>query len=69
MATPTETGNFIKHCVGPMVLTPDGKIVLKDPEDKTAPVEVEAVKRPIAGARSLPLHIKDAFWEKFRQVA
>jgi hypothetical protein len=65
-ATPTELREFIEQFVGPMVLRPDGTVAQKQP----APAEAEAgVKRPLAGACSLPLRFRQAFWGDFEMAA
>ena len=73
VTTPTEMRDFIEQYVGPMVLRPDGQIERKDAETpsetQTALAEAGAVKRLIAGARSLPLRLREAFWRKFRSAA
>jgi len=65
VATPTEMRDFIEQYVGPMVLKPNEDIARKD----TAPAETGAVKRSIAGARRIPLQLREAFWRKFNRVA
>ena len=65
-ATSTETRDFIERYVGPMVLNPNGRITRKEQALVGARADV---KRSIAGARSLPLHIREAFWDRFRKVA
>jgi len=83
VATPTEMRAFIESAradlaeggqyVGPMVLKPSGDIGRKETappaETQTAPAEAEAVERSIAGARSVPLQLREAFWQRFGEVA
>ena len=63
--TPTETRDFIERYVGPMVLKPDGDVERKE----TASQSEAVVKRSPAPARLLTLHLRNAFWGKFRRVA
>lgn len=73
VTTPTEMRDFIEQYVGPMVLKPNGDIERKGletlAETQTAPAEAGAVKRSIAGACSLPLRFRKAFWGDFEIAA
>ena len=75
--------DFIEQYVGPMVLKPIGEIerkgttlavagaALEHPPtgDEKEPLHAGRVKQSIAGARSLPLHIRPAFWGRFMAAA
>jgi hypothetical protein len=59
--------DFLQDLVGPMILKTDGTVTRKETPPSEKPEG--SVIRPLAGAYSWPLHMKNAFWEKWCEAA
>jgi len=61
---PVEKKQLLRKCVEEIRLAPERSEV-----EITYRIPEPVMNSMVAGARSLPLHIRDAFWERFRLVA